>query len=639
MCFKASLKDNWISTLASRQQSLRKSLFSLLGFSVLVIILLTSVTVLLFVYQTEKKAWQGRQGEAALRAADTVSAFLHEIEDHLFLVDMLEPDYLETQPQTLARQLDRNQAALEIVRLNKKGEVLASEFRDIALLTNLFTISQASWFSEASQGRFYLSDVQISSVDAPYLIMAIPASDGGVVAARVSMRVLWDVVADIRFGETGTAYVINQEGRIVGHTDSQIPLANVSLAGRPEMDAIWAAPDFEWYGKYENFAGTPVVSTTRRIPGTNWVVVTELPQAEAFAVSRTAWIALGGGMLLIATLVYLAAGRFLRYLIIQPMEALRAGVMRIGQGDLSHQIDSGRQDEIGQVARAFNEMAKSLRERDEQLALQTKSLLVEVDERKLAQDALQQARDLLEIRVKNRTVDLANSNEALQIEVKERERAEKQIRNALHEKVVLLKEIHHRVKNNLQVIASMLNLQSGYIEDQQSLEIFQDSQNRVEAMAAIHEKLYQSENLARIDFADYIRDLTASLFSTYENRGTGVELSVEADDAWLGVDTAVPCGLILNELVSNALKHAFPDGHGGQLKIQFLNMPDGKLSLCVADNGIGFPPQIDFRNTTSLGLQLVNTLVNQLDGTLDLKNEQGTTFQLAFFSPPEGTSQ
>jgi PAS domain S-box-containing protein len=228
----------------------------------------------------------------------------------------------------------------------------------------------------------------------------------------------------------------------------------------------------------------------------------------------------------------------------------------------------------------------------------------------------------------------------IQMDITERKQIEAEVRASLHEKEVLLKEIHHRVKNNLQVIASILNLQSTYLADTQMQAVLQESQNRVAAMAAIHEKLYQSKNLARIDFGDYIRDLTTQLLSSYTGSNHPVQLEIAVEDIWLGVNTAVPCGLILNELVSNALKHAFPAGWAdGRVKVAFHRIAADQVCLCVADNGVGMPPGIDPQQTDSLGLQLVTTLARQIDGRLEIENGQETACRVTFPNHPQGTAQ
>ncbi len=215
-------------------------------------------------------------------------------------------------------------------------------------------------------------------------------------------------------------------------------------------------------------------------------------------------------------------------------------------------------------------------------------------------------------------------------DVTERRRAEEQIKASLREKEVLLKEIHHRVKNNLQVISSLLYLQSKDVEDNRTLKMFQDSENRVRSMALVHERLYQSQDLARIDFAEYARNLANYLFRSYGINTNVIQPKISVDDVFLGVDTAIPCGLIINELVSNSLKHAFPDGRAGEIRIELRAGDEGQFTLMISDNGVGFPAGLDFRDGGSLGLQLVNALVDQLEGTAELDRRGGTAFKIAF---------
>ncbi len=202
--------------------------------------------------------------------------------------------------------------------------------------------------------------------------------------------------------------------------------------------------------------------------------------------------------------------------------------------------------------------------------------------------------------------------------------AEEKMRSSLAEKEILLKEVHHRVKNNLQIVSSLLDLQSDYIEDEKSRNIFQDSQNRIRSMALIHQKLYQSESLAFIDLREYIEDLANHLFSTTVHDPDLIHLNVDMGDISLGMDEAIPCGLIINELISNSLKHAFPDNRGGEIMIRG-RVEDGWIVLTLSDTGVGLPTGLDFRNTETLGLQLVTTLVKQLRGRIDINNEQGGT--------------
>ncbi|NLX03783.1 MAG: PAS domain-containing protein [Phycisphaerae bacterium] len=214
-------------------------------------------------------------------------------------------------------------------------------------------------------------------------------------------------------------------------------------------------------------------------------------------------------------------------------------------------------------------------------------------------------------------------------DVTEAKRAEEQIKASLQEKEVLLREIHHRVKNNLQIISSLLNLQSRYIQDERALDVFRESQNRIRSMVLIHEKLYRSKDLARVDFAEYVQSLASHLVRSYGTRRAGVDLRVHVEGVALPIDTAIPCGIIINELVTNALKHAFPDGRRGEIRID-LHPAEREYRLVVSDNGTGIPADLDFRKTESLGLQLVTTLTDQLDGTVELERDGGTRFTIVF---------
>ncbi|GAB1544422.1 hypothetical protein NUACC21_70980 [Scytonema sp. NUACC21] len=218
-----------------------------------------------------------------------------------------------------------------------------------------------------------------------------------------------------------------------------------------------------------------------------------------------------------------------------------------------------------------------------------------------------------------------------QSELAERKRAEEQLLASLKEKEILLKEVHHRVKNNLQTVSSLLRLQSDYIKDEKALASFNDSQSRIRSMALIHEKLYQSKDLLRIDFAEYIRELATNLLSLYSARTQPITLKINAQDIWLNIDTAIPCGLIINELVLNSLKHAFnPTIKKPQISLTIHSINSDKFRLIISDNGIGFPKDIDFQDTESLGLQLVCTFTEQLEGTIILDNSQGTKFIIEF---------
>lgn len=295
-------------------------------------------------------------------------------------------------------------------------------------------------------------------------------------------------------------------------------------------------------------------------------------------------------------------------------------------------------------------------------------------ERKRAEEALRQAHTKLEQQVQERTAELSRTNEELRTEMDERKRIENRLKKSLDEKEILLKEIHHRVKNNLQIISSLLNLQSRYINDEEMLDIYKESQNRVKSMAMIHEKLYQTEDLARIDFGDYVKSLILDLFGSYGVDKNLIQLNIDIKDILMGINTAIPCGLIVNELVTNSIKHGFPtikcqkspdksfailatesrgpanstfnsqatvscgpenekfsshDGIKGEIDVGITNNDDFFV-MTIYDNGVGFPEDLNVHDTKTLGMQLVISLINQLRGTVELERGNGTLFRITF---------
>ena len=271
-------------------------------------------------------------------------------------------------------------------------------------------------------------------------------------------------------------------------------------------------------------------------------------------------------------------------------------------------------DEFGQLAAAFDDMMLEIRTSHQQIHSYTQTL---------------------EARVQKRTTELKAVNEQLSREIDERKLAEQQIKLSLQEKEVLLKEIHHRVKNNMQVISSLLNLQANVLQDDRERALLRESQTRIRAMALIHEKLYQSDNLVSINFQDYTRTLAHYLQHSYAVLGNNITFVIEMRDVHFDIDTAIPCGLILNELMSNALKYAFPEGKG-TVTITLAVTGEGIHELEFRDDGIGLPKNFSLDNVDSLGLHLVKGLAEeQLNGRLEMQCEHGTTWRLQFKLPQE----
>jgi len=260
---------------------------------------------------------------------------------------------------------------------------------------------------------------------------------------------------------------------------------------------------------------------------------------------------------------------------------------------------------------------------------QKEELAKEIAERILIEKHVRELNTGLEERVIQRTIELAVSNNKLKEEAQERERAEEQILLSLKEKEVLIKEIHHRVKNNLQIISSLLYLQSDSIKDEYDRLIFKDTQSRIKSIALVHEKLYGTGDFSKIDFQAYLQSLLVYLRNTYKVKDF-INVKTDVAPVYLGVDKAIPCGLIVNELVTNSLKYAFPDGRKGEIYIRFYTGGDKKVVLEVEDNGIGLPEDFDIKNISTLGLDLVINLTRQIDGHLDIHSYKGTKININF---------
>lgn len=222
---------------------------------------------------------------------------------------------------------------------------------------------------------------------------------------------------------------------------------------------------------------------------------------------------------------------------------------------------------------------------------------------------------------------------AIAHDVTDKKHSEETLKQSLKEKEVLLKEVHHRVKNNLQVISSILNLQSSYVRDKRILEILLESQNRIKSMAFVHESLYQTKDFSNISFQEYVGNISRNLVHSYSSTDNPPELKLDLDPVQLHLDTAIPCGLIINELLSNALKYAFKDGRKGTIIVAVKKKAE-KIAISITDDGIGLPPDLDFRNTESLGLQLVVSLVEQINGKIKADTKKGTKFTIEFVAPP-----
>ncbi len=236
----------------------------------------------------------------------------------------------------------------------------------------------------------------------------------------------------------------------------------------------------------------------------------------------------------------------------------------------------------------------------------------------------------LNLRQSKQLIDKGN---ALEGEISERQKAQLEAESSLRERELLLSEIHHRVKNNMQIVSSLLRIQSRRSDDPITKGILDDSRNRVSAMALIHETLYKPANLSSVSLREYINELTLNLFDSYGVEPERISLVTDVESISLNIETATPCGLVINELVTNCLKYAFPDKRPGVITLSLKrNENDKSYLLSVADNGVGLPEGLDIRETRSLGLQLViNLSENQLQGKVEVQRGNGVAFLVTFY--------
>lgn len=336
-----------------------------------------------------------------------------------------------------------------------------------------------------------------------------------------------------------------------------------------------------------NFAGNPVAVLIRGTPKHLLDQLLQQTLSLQFLVS------------LVALIVDIILAIFLARTIARPIQRLKIATQEFSAGNLQARAEVLSKDEVGELAITYNQMAERILKafQKEQKSLKEKYQL----------------------------------NSSLRKQVAIRQESEKQLKKLLIEKEVLVKEIHHRVKNNLLIVCNLLEFQAEFINNDQLTQALEESRNRIYSMALIHEKLYGSNNLVQIDFAEYIEQLVDYLSETYNNINSNITVDLQLKPIFLSIETVNPCGLIINELISNAFKHAFPDGREGKIEVKLRTLEQtDKILLTVADNGVGLPPNLSFQNLDSLGMELIETLTTQLEGNLELFRENGTIFQLTF---------
>jgi PAS domain S-box-containing protein len=341
----------------------------------MLILMLSCISGLYFlVRQNEYEGWMGRQREATQRVAQTVGDFISRQQNLLHLLQLFGFDKLSDISSELEQLLQKEPILQELVHVDALGRIIAHAPKNQNTLANLFTIPQSNWFRAARNGENYIGDRQLSVADEPYLFFSIPVQDGGVIASRLRMHILNEVVANLHFGKTGIAYLVNRDGRVVAHSSPEVALANTKLEDQSDIIRLIRANREMWSGTYFNFHNEPVIGTMLPVPGTPWIAVTELPLVEAHAASSRAFLIILAAAGVISALLAAIITRFLNVQFLQPIEQLQQGVQKISLGDQEHRLALTGPDEIRNVAAAFNDMTLRLQQRQQEIAEQHAAL-------------------------------------------------------------------------------------------------------------------------------------------------------------------------------------------------------------------------------------------------------------------------
>jgi len=599
---------------------IRTRVLMLFGLLMTVLMMVMIMTIFTLVSSTESSQWQQRQVETAQSATYRVQDFIQDARRDLFVLANLNediPEHTDILPEILR---DAPQI-LEILYVTADGEIQESVSQDAPLLANQVTLMQSNWFSQSigkSAYSVYTSPIQISLDYQPYIITSMSTKDrDGVIGARISLTVFSDIISQLSFGQTGTAYVVGSDGAILAHTDPSVVAQNITIAGRPEFesalfrpfDASADASGSTLTESYTNFRGIPVVGTTDRILGLNWIIFTEVEQSEVFEATNIALTILIAVTSVVFVMMLMVISEVQRRLVFKPLAELRANVEKVSQGDFNVPLYSGRRDEIGEVTQTFSDMVRI------------------VGERSIERDRL--IRDLQAAK------RLAEENSRLKSE--------------------FLSTMSHELRTPMNAIEGfvgiILNRMGGTeYNDKTSTYLLRVRANSQRLLALINDFL----DLSRVESGRL--DLASQPFEPIKlaDRWRS-ELSVLADNKQIGfevkIDPNLPKSLIgdeeaISKVVINLIGNAIKFTEKGQVTLA-LESSGNDWNIIVTDTGIGIPPHArefvfeEFRQVdqtskrkyggTGLGLAIVQKYTRSMGGQVTLKSElgQGSEFTVS----------
>lgn len=350
-----------------KKQSLRRVLLSTLGVMLLFLILFVVAGIVLFTFRIEQTTWENRRLDVAENSVLVVDDFINRMQSYLELIGQVTRNELKGTPRILNIILEREPALLEIIRLDPDGQIIASADKGEPVLSNIFTIPQSTWFIRAQSGQPYYGRVEVSSLNQPYMILAIPSSDGGVVAARLGMNILWNTVKEIHFGETGKVYVVDRvTGEVIAHPNPAIVLSRTTVQNEVQDQAL-DSTDPNWNGIYPGLEGEEVIGSAIPVVDKNWVIFAEVSPREAYRNTRLAFFLITSGLIILNIIAATGTNFFLNRNLLSAIQELRIGAEKFGQGELQHRIKEQSYEELDALAISFNEMARKLDHREKAL--------------------------------------------------------------------------------------------------------------------------------------------------------------------------------------------------------------------------------------------------------------------------------
>lgn len=607
------------------ENSLRRQTLLAVTVALLVIVALVLASFFLYIFIIEQEYWRSRQTESASSVAKVVTDFLERTQDFINTINVLEQDD-EHFAEVFTEIFPLNPTLEEMV-IVEDGVVQYAASKNAPILANSVTLQQSNWYIRTLEKGQYVSNIQATDTGDLYVILAQRASVGeDVIAARLLMSVLNDELETIRFGESGDAYVIDFEGRVIAHADDKEEGYPESIAGRLEFATFINAPNNQSHGEYINAQGEAVLGTSLNIPGTSWILVSEIETDEAFATSRNTSLSLSGAVLVIGGGFLLLSRQYLTSRFFSPLTNLRQGALRVEAGDLQTPVPVTRRDEIGQLTETFNIMMYSLERQAGELRAQTVALQEEVNERKRTEVELEQA-----------VADLIVANE----------KAEEISRL----KSEFLATMSHELRTPMSAIIGfsgiMLEGVAGSVDDEgrEMVEgIYHSGQH---LLGLINNML----DLAKIEAGRLeIHPVPLSLSNLVEEMRERFTLLAKQKNLQFNIqlDPALPPEIVadrtrLAQIMTNLLGNAIKFTDKGQVDL-LLSRKDDRLVIEVRDTGIGIPPHAldyifdEFRQVdgtsrrvyggTGLGLAIVRKLSAAMGGQVTLQStlEQGSTF-------------